>query len=125
MFQDDIKKLAQENSNFRKVIYTGKHCQLVLMSIRPGEDIGEETHEGTDQILFLVDGEGEAVIDDQVSKYEEDDVVFVPAGTKHNFKNTSDEDMKLYTVYSPPSHKDGTIHITKQDALKDERDHYI
>ncbi len=124
MFKGNIEKLAKENTNFRKVIYTGQNSQLVLMSIPPAEEIGEETHHDTDQLLFLVEGEGEAIIDDQPSKFTKHEVVFVPAGTKHNFKNTGDEDLKLYTVYSPPTHKDGTIHKTKEDAEKDEEDSY-
>ncbi len=124
MFHEDIKKLAKENTNFRKVVYTGQNSQLVLMSIPVGGDIGEETHHDTDQILFLVDGEGMAVIDDQESAFTEHEVVFVPTGTKHNFKNTGDEDLKLYTVYAPPAHKDGTVHQTKEEAEKDEEDTY-
>lgn len=124
MFHQDIKKLALENTNFRKVVYTGQNSQLVLMSIPPAGEIGEETHRDIDQILFLVDGEGEAVIEGQSFAFTEHEVVFVPAGTKHNFKNTSDKDLKLYTVYSLPAHKDGTIHKTKEDAEKDEEDHY-
>lgn len=124
MFHQDIKKLALENTNFRKVVYTGQNSQLVLMSIPKGGEIGEETHHQTDQLLFLVEGAGETIIEGQSSPFTDNEVVFVPAGTKHNFKNTSEEDLKLYTVYSPPAHKDGTIHKTKQDADKDEEDHY-
>ena len=124
MFHQDIKKLALENTNFRKVIYTGQNCQLVLMSIPIGGEIGEETHSTIDQILFLVEGKGEAIIEGQLFPFIENEVVFVPAGTKHNFKNTSDKDLKLYTIYSPPAHKDETIHKTKEEAEKDEEDHY-
>lgn len=124
MFQGNIKELAKENNNFRKVVYTGQNSQLVLMSIPPAGEIGEETHHDTDQILFLVEGEGEAIIDGQSSPFTEHEVVFVPAGTKHNFKNIGEEDLKLYTVYSPPTHRDGTIHKTKIDAEKDEEDSY-
>ena len=124
MFHQDIKKLAKENTNFRKVIYTGQNSQLVLMSILVAGEIGEETHRDIDQILFLVDGEGEGIIECQASPFTEHEVVFVPAGTRHNFKNTGNEDLKLYTVYSPPAHKDGTIHKTKEEAEKDEEDSY-
>jgi len=124
MFHQDIKKLAKENTNFRKVIYTGQNSQLVLMSILVAGEIGEETHRDIDQILFLVDGEGEVIIEGQASPFTEHEVVFVPAGTRHNFKNTGNEDLKLYTVYSPPAHKDGTIHKTKEEAEKDEEDSY-
>lgn len=122
-FHDDIKKLARENDNFRKVIYTGPKSQLVVMSIPVDGEIGEETHPTIDQLLFSVDGAGEAILNDQSSSFRVDEVVFVPAGTKHNFKNTGMEDLKLYTVYSPPAHKDGTIHKTQLDAVQDEGDH--
>lgn len=117
MYIDDIKKLTKDNKNFRKVLHTGIKSQIVAMSIPQGEDIGEETHNDTDQILFFVDGEGEAVLNGETKSVEEHDVVFVPAGVKHNFKNVGDEDLKLFTVYSPPEHPDGTIHPTKKDAL--------
>jgi mannose-6-phosphate isomerase-like protein (cupin superfamily) len=120
MFQGDINKLAKENKNFRKVIYTGENSQLVLMSILPNEDIGMEVHEGIDQILFFVEGLGEAVVAGKSSNVKEGDVVFVPAGTQHNFTNIGKDDLKLYTIYSPPEHPDGTIHRTKADAMKDE-----
>lgn len=120
MFNEDIKKAAKENSNFRKVLYTGPHSQLVVMSIPAGGDIGEEIHPNIDQIFYFVDGDGQAILNDETQNIEEHDVVFVPAGTKHNFKNTGDEDLKLFTVYSPPAHKDGTIHATKADAAKEE-----
>lgn len=119
-----MKKLTKENNNFRKVIFTGKYSQLVVMSIAPGEEIGEEVHPHTDQILFFVMGEGQAIIEGQASDFEKRDAIFIPAGTKHNFVNTGNEDLKLYTVYSPPEHKDGTIHKTKADAEMDEEDHY-
>ena len=120
MFLEDIKKLTKENTNFRKVLYTGTHCQVVAMSIPIGEDIGEETHPNTDQVLFFVEGEGEEILNGESKKVEEHDVVFVSAGTRHNFKNTGDEDLKLFTVYAPPEHPDGTTHKTKKDA--EERD---
>jgi len=120
MFIQDIENQAKENINFRKVIYTGKNSQLVLMSIPKGGDIGEETHETIDQILFFVDGEGEAILNEEIKTFEEDDVVFVPAGTKHNIINKGDEDLKLFTVYSPPAHLENTIHKTKEEAEKAE-----
>lgn len=121
MFLEDIKRLTKENTNFRKVLYTGKHSQIVAMSISVGDDIGEEIHPNTDQILFIVDGEGEAIVEGISRKIEEHDVIFVPSGAVHNFKNVGDEDLKLFTVYSPPQHPDGTIHITKADAKKSEK----
>lgn len=120
MFFQDIEKQAQENTNFRKVIYTGKNSQLVLMSIPRGEDIGEETHDAIDQILFFTDGKGEAILNDESMLFSEDDVVFVPAGTKHNIINKGDEDLKLFTVYSPPAHPENTVHRTKEEAEKAE-----
>lgn len=122
MFSVDIEKLTKENTNFRKVLYTGKNSQLVLMSIPVGGDIGNEAHETIDQILFFVEGTGEAVLNNtEKQRVEKDSVVFVPAGTWHNFINTGDEDLKLYTVYSPPAHKDGTVHKTKEEAEKEEK----
>ena len=123
MLHENIKRLTKENDNFRKVIYTGEWSQLVLMSIPVGEEIGEETHRGTDQILVLIEGEGEAILNGKASKFEKRDIVFVPAGTRHNFKNTGDEDLKLYTVYAPPAHAEGTVHKTKAEAEKEEEEY--
>jgi len=120
MFAEDIKKLTRENTNFRKVLHTGEYSQIVAMSIPVGGDIGEEVHPDTDQILVFVKGAAEAILGGETKKVEEHDVVFVPAGTVHNFKNAGDEDLKLYTVYAPPHHPDGTIHATKEDAAKAE-----
>jgi mannose-6-phosphate isomerase-like protein (cupin superfamily) len=120
MFHEDILKLTKANANFRKVIYTGKTSQLVLMNIRPKEDIGMETHDDVDQILFFESGAGRAIVGGATKDLKAGDVVFVPAGTRHNFVNTGKSDMKLYTVYSPPEHADGTIHKTKKDAEKEE-----
>jgi mannose-6-phosphate isomerase-like protein (cupin superfamily) len=120
MIFEDIKKLTKENINFRHVIYTGKKSQLVLMSLLPYEDIGEEVHETSDQILFIVEGQGEAVLDGVKTPLAKHSVIFVPAGTKHNIINTANEPMKLYTVYAPSTHKDGIIHKTKADAAKEE-----
>lgn len=116
MFDEDIKKLALENSNFRKVIHTGTHSQLVLMSLKENEDIGLETHNDVDQILFFVQGKVEATLNGEKREVPESGVVFVPAGTEHNFKNIGQTEVKLFTVYSPPEHPDGTIHQTKADA---------
>ena len=120
MIFDNIKELTKENDNFRHVIFTGNHSQIVLMSLLPGEDIGEETHEKSDQILFIVDGVGEAVLNGEKSTIQKKSVVYVPSGTKHNIINQGNESMKLYTVYAPATHKDGTIHKTKADAAKEE-----
>ena len=118
-YNQDVIKLAKENENFRQVLFTTELSQLVLMSVAPGDDIGEETHKDTDQILSFVAGSGEAVIEGESRPIAAGSVVVVPAGTRHNFINQGGEPLKLYTVYVPPNHKDGTIHRTKQDALKD------
>lgn len=120
MYAQDIKALTKENTNFRKVLHTGEKSQIVAMSIPPGGDIGEEVHPNTDQILFFVKGEGEAIVGGQMRPVFKHDVVFVPAGTVHNFKNIGDRDLKLFTVYAPPQHPDGTVHATKEDAQKAE-----
>jgi mannose-6-phosphate isomerase-like protein (cupin superfamily) len=113
----NVQQLASENKNFRKVLLTNKHSQVVLMSILPGEDIGREVHETVDQVLVFVKGTGEAVVGGEVHNIGPGDMVAVPAGSEHNFTNTGDETLKLFTVYSPPEHPDGVIHATKGDAL--------
>lgn len=121
MFAEDIRKLTKENINFRKVLHTGIHSQIVVMSIPVDGDIGEEVHPNIDQILFFIDGEGEAILNGEIRRVVENDVVFVNAGTKHNFKNIGSADLKLITVYSPPAHADGAIHATKGEAEKAEK----
>lgn len=119
-FTNNIEKLAQDNVNFRKVLYTGKHFQLVLMSLKPGESIGEETHKDTDQFFRVDAGEGKVMIDGVEQKIENGDAIIVPAGAKHNITNTSEtEPLSLYTIYAPPHHRDGVVHATKADALAD------
>ena len=118
-FNQDIVKLCKKNDNFRKEVVTGKHSQVVLMSIPVGQDIGEETHADVDQTLIFVDGKGQAIIEGVACEVEEDRLVFVPAGTKHNFKNTGSKPLKLYTIYAPIEHKPGTIEKNKGD-LKEE-----
>jgi mannose-6-phosphate isomerase-like protein (cupin superfamily) len=107
--------LARGNETFRTTIATGEHAQVVVMTIQPGEDIGEETHEG-DQLLFFVEGEGRAVLDGASEPVNAGDMVYVPAGTLHNFVNSGAEPLRLVTVYAPPEHPDGTVHETKADA---------
>lgn len=119
-----IAKLATENNNFRQIVWTGEHSQLVLMSLLPGEEIGLETHHDIDQLLFFVEGTGEAVVGDNNSSFSAGDVVVVPAGTQHNFTNTGEKTIKLYTVYSPAEHPDGTVHTTKAEADAAEHDHH-
>lgn len=116
----NIEKDALENENFRKVLYTAKNSQLVLMSIKPGEDIGEEVH-NLDQFLRCESGEGKAILDGVEHKISDGFVVVVPAGTRHNLINTTtDKSLKLYTLYSPPNHRDGIVHKTKEEAMVDE-----
>ncbi|HYK43434.1 MAG TPA: cupin domain-containing protein [Thermoanaerobaculia bacterium] len=116
-FQENIKKAAKRNEAFRRVLSTGKKSQLVLMAIPQGEDIGAEVHPSTDQILFIVDGKGNAVVNGKTFKVGENDVVFVPAGARHNLINQGDDELKLFTIYSPAEHADGTVHETKAEAL--------
>jgi mannose-6-phosphate isomerase-like protein (cupin superfamily) len=117
-FVGDIEDQAEGNSNFRRVVYTGKNLQLVLMSLKPGEDIGEEVHTDLDQFFRIEKGKGEVLIDGKRSKIKDDDAVLVPAGARHNIINTGDKPMRLYTLYGPPEHRDGTVHATKVDAQK-------
>jgi mannose-6-phosphate isomerase-like protein (cupin superfamily) len=120
----NIEQETQGNTNFRKVLYTAKHCQLVVMHLQPSEDIGEETHT-LDQFIRIEKGSAKAVLDGVESPLGDGDAVVIPAGTKHNIINTSaTEPVKLYTLYAPPEHKDGTVHVTKADAIADEADHY-
>ncbi|MEX0917194.1 MAG: cupin domain-containing protein [Candidatus Paceibacterota bacterium] len=116
----NIEKETLENTDFRRVLYTAKNSQLVLMCLKPGEEIGMETHEAHDQFLRFEEGAGKAILDGVEHDIQADMAVIVPAGTAHNFINTGDTDLKLYTIYSPPEHKDGTTHNTKEDALSHE-----
>jgi mannose-6-phosphate isomerase-like protein (cupin superfamily) len=115
-FNEDIVKRAKANSYFREVLATGPHSQVVVMSIPPGGDIGEEVHDDVDQTLVFVGGEGQAILDGEKSAVAVDRLVHVPAGTRHNFVNTGKSDLRLYTIYAPPEHKPGTIHKTKAEA---------
>lgn len=116
----NIEKLTLENENFRQVLYTAKNSQLVLMSIAHGEDIGEEVHT-LDQFIRCEKGAGKAVLDGVSHDIEDGTAVVIPAGTRHNILNTSpSEPLKLYTIYSPPEHRDGVVHKTKADALAGE-----
>lgn len=116
-FVNDIENLTEKNSDFRRVVYTGKHLQLVLMSVRPGEDLGEEVHMDRDQFFRIEKGKGEISIDGRKAEIKSDFGIVVPAGARHNIKNTGTEPLKLYTLYGPPEHPDGTVHLTKVDAL--------
>jgi mannose-6-phosphate isomerase-like protein (cupin superfamily) len=122
VFDQNIRELAKSNTDFRREILTNEHSQLVLMSIEPGEDIGEETHD-VDQVLVFVKGSGEAVLNGQRSAVSKHSLVVVPAGTRHNFINTGKEPLKLFTIYSPPEEAPGTVHRTKAEAEAAEREH--
>ena len=112
----DIVKLARSNDAFRREIATGEHSQVVAMTIPVGGEIGEEVHEENDQLLVFVDGEGEAVLGGKTSPVTPNDLVLVPAGTRHNFINRGDSPLRLVTVYAPPEHPPGTVHQTKAEA---------
>lgn len=116
-FHANIEKDTLENGNFRKVLYTGKNSQLVLMSLKPKEEIGMEVHETNDQFFRIEKGEGKCIIDGNEYELKDGTAIIVPAGAQHNVINTSDADeLKLYTIYSPPHHKDGIVRATKEEA---------
>lgn len=115
-FVDDIEGLTESNKDFRQVLYTGQHLQLVLMALKPGEDIGEETHPDRDQFFRVEKGRGEVFIDGKRTKVKSGDAIVVPAGARHNVKNTGAKSMKLYTLYGPPEHKDRVVRATKAEA---------
>lgn len=115
-FVQDIHAHTEGNSDFRRVVYTGSHLQLVLMSLMPGEDIGEEVHEETDQFFRVEQGQGTVLIDGVETPIESETAIVVPAGARHNVRNTGSTPMKLYTIYAPPHHADGTVHATKANA---------
>lgn len=117
-FVQDIEALAIKNAAFRQVLYTAKHCQLVLMALKPGEDIGAEVHQ-LDQFFRVEEGAGEAVLDGARTAIRAGFAVVVPAGTKHNIINNGTVPLKLYTLYAPPNHRDGVVHQTRQDAEAD------
>ena len=115
-FVDDIEELTESNKDFRRVLYTGKHLQLVLMSLKPGEEIGEEVHDTHDQFFRIEKGKGEVLIDGKTHKIKADYGVIVPAGARHNVINTGDKALRLYTLYGPPEHRDGIVRATKAEA---------
>ena len=122
-YKDDIEKLTVENDNFRKVVYTGEQIQLVLMSLKPGEDIGAEIHPENDQFFRFDAGNGKVVINETEYEVKDGDAVVVPKGADHNVINTSEsEDLKFYTIYAPSHHKDGIVRATKEEALANEED---
>ena len=122
-FNANIEQETLDNTDFRRVLYTGKNCQLVLMSLRPKEEIGLETHPENDQFLRFEAGSGAVFIDGNRYQVGDGDAVIVPAGAEHNVVNLSDtEELKIYTIYSPPHHKDKIVHRTKEEAEADDED---
>jgi mannose-6-phosphate isomerase-like protein (cupin superfamily) len=122
-FVGDIEELTEQNSDFRRVVYTGHNLQLVLMSIDPGEEIGEEVHDDRDQFFRIEAGEGEILIDGVTHRVKGDDGIIVPQGARHNVRSVGKEPLKLYTIYGPPEHVDGTIHRTCAEAQA-EHEHF-
>jgi len=120
----DIEKKTIENSYFREVLFTAPNLQLVVMSLKPGEEIGMETHEKGDQFFRVEAGQGQAILDGKVTELSDGMIVVIPEGVEHNIVNTSaDQDLKVYTLYSPPEHRDGVIHKSKSEADADD-EHY-
>lgn len=113
---DDIQRATFQNDDFRRVLYTGKNLQLVLMTIEPGDEIGEEVHADRDQFFRIEEGTGAIDIDGLENRIEDDFAVIVPAGARHNVRNTGSQPLRLYTIYAPPEHKDGVVQGTKADA---------
>lgn len=115
-YVQNIVKRARENKYFREVLESGKNTQIVVMNISAGDEIGKETHTDNDQVLYMVDGEGKAILDGEEQIFEAGDIFLVNAGTEHNFINTGKSNLKIITTYSPPHHPPGTIHKTKKEA---------
>ena len=118
----NIETITEGNQNFRQVLFTGQHAQLVVMSLLPGEDIGMEVHDTVDQFFRIESGEGKVVMNGEESAFGPGFAIIVPAGTQHNVIATSA--VKLYTLYSPPNHPDGTVHVTKAEAMAAEAEHH-
>lgn len=123
MHLKNLEQTAKDNSTFRTVLANGKHVQIVVMDVKPGEDIGKEVHPDNDQVLYLVSGKGTVYLNGEESEFNPGDAVLVPAGTEHNFTTVGDESMKIITTYSPPHHPEGTVHATKADAEAAEASH--
>lgn len=124
-YHTNILQKTEENEDFRRVLFTGRNSQLVVMSIPPGGEVGEETHAYTEQTLFFLSGTGEGTLDEEKFPISSGDVVVVVPGTKHNFRNTGSVPLKIYTVYAPPNHIDGRVHHTKVDADADVADEAV
>ena len=123
MIAEDVIRLARENEDFRREIATAERSQVVVMTIPPGGEIGEEVHEAIDQLLLFVEGEAEAIVDDERRRVGPDELVLVPGGTRHNFVNIGEFPLRLVTVYTPPEHPPGTVHRTKEEAEAAEHGH--
>lgn len=124
-YVDNIEDRTKENSSFRKVLFTGTYMQLVVMSLKPGEDIGEEVHDNVDQFFRVEEGVAQVIIDGEEHIVEEDMVIIVPAGSLHNVINISEtETLKLYTIYAPPNHPENTEHVTREEAMLAEEEHH-
>lgn len=118
-YVDDIEEATRRNTDFRRVLYTGSNLQLVLMTLQPGEQIGEETHDDRDQFFRIEEGKGEVLIDGQRHAVQDDSAVIVPSGARHNVINSGPAPLKLYTLYGPPEHRDAVVHRTRSDAVGD------
>ncbi len=123
-FIDNIEEKTEQNNFFRQVLYTGKHTQLVVMSLLPGEEIGMEVHPQVDQFFRIEEGRAKVVIDGEEHEVDEGFAIIVPAGSQHNVINTGSNPLKLYTLYSPPNHPDGTIHRTRAEAMAAEEEEH-
>lgn len=124
-YVDNIEDRTKENSSFRKVLFTGTYMQLVVMSLKPGEDVGEEVHDNVDQFFRVEEGVAKVIIDGEEHIVEEDMVIIVPAGSLHNVINISEtETLKLYTIYAPPNHPENTEHVTREEAMLAEEEHH-
>jgi mannose-6-phosphate isomerase-like protein (cupin superfamily) len=117
VYFEDARRAARKNTWFRQVAFSGRFSQLLLMSIPPDDELGDEVHDSADQIFVIVEGEGDAVVVGKARQVNKNDIVFVRAGAHHNLRNTSREDLKLYVISSPPIHPEGTIHRTREDAV--------
>jgi mannose-6-phosphate isomerase-like protein (cupin superfamily) len=121
-YHADLSGAARRNEDFRRVLFTTKHTQLVAMTIPPGGEIGSEVHVGIDQVLIAVEGSGKSILDGEERPFVAGEVVIVPEGTRHNFVNTGPDPLRIATIYAPPDHAPGTVHHTRADADRDEYD---